>query len=241
MRKRKVTVVDICVFTGGEFPPPRAAAHFFKAAPGYVVAADSGLDAAELYGEAFGFVVNEIVGDMDSLTDSMRRLAMFPPCSVHRYARDKDFTDTELAMQLAFDWCGGLVERILLVGGGGGRLDHLLALKELCGTEYAPDIWLCGEQVVFCLSDSRRSILELGNILSSDTISVFPCGGSVAGSGERPSVSSRGLFWPLQDVSWGDGKYSLSNRSTCQEPVVITVESGRFIVVAPLRAIPKLC
>jgi len=107
---------------GGAGPAPGVLAAMAREAQ-RIVAADSGLDLCL----TAGIVPDLVVGDMDSLSDP-RLLDAYPPERVLRFPTDKDETDTEIGMRL-------LRERgyqsISIAGGGGGRLDHLMAIMGL--------------------------------------------------------------------------------------------------------------
>ena len=112
---------------GGEGPNPQ---QLKKIALGMdlIAAADSGLIAAE----KAGIDPNWIIGDMDSLEehtgDALKFLAGYPKDHVLTYPREKDYTDTELAINfLKEKGC----KEITIAGGGGGRIDHLLAVYYL--------------------------------------------------------------------------------------------------------------
>jgi thiamine pyrophosphokinase len=85
-----------------------------------VVAADSGVDHAA----ALGLRVDVAIGDFDSVTAAGLARAEDEGATVIRHPVAKDHTDLELAIDaaLAFE-----PTEIVVVGGHGGRLDHLLA------------------------------------------------------------------------------------------------------------------
>jgi thiamine pyrophosphokinase len=202
-------------FIGGEHPSPCLCG---KAASGadIIVAADSGLITAE---EA-GVKPDWIVGDMDSLDDESR-LAGYSKDRVIRYIADKDYTDTELALRLLWDkGCGHTV----LIGGGGGRIDHLFALRSLFDREPSPCEWLTGNEILYCVKSPQT--LEL-RVKSESPVSVFPCG-------EAPwRAASQGLKWALDALEWGTGFFSISNVAldgNCS----ISTEKGKFLVIVNL-------
>ena len=95
----------------------------------YVIAADIGLDHAL----ALGLTVDLLVGDLDSVSDAGRRRRSAPAWRSSTIVRDKDATDTELAIAGDLEGIprsGGRVGRT----GGGERLDH-----ELAGSCPSPD------------------------------------------------------------------------------------------------------
>jgi thiamine pyrophosphokinase len=200
------------VITGGEGPKPEALREIAAQAD-LIAAADSGLVAAE---EA-GLSLDWILGDMDSLDDPAR-LGKYPPERVIRYPREKDFTDTELAVALLREkGC----DEIWLAGGGGGRTDHLFAIFSLFEREPSagtcqdpdrratgsppvepPDRWFTASEEIRCLREGRalEAALPPGSL-----VSVFPLG---AGPWEAEST---GLKWPLDGLVWERGGLGLSN------------------------------
>lgn len=223
--------MSIFVFTGGGYPEPSAVACYFQQPPDYVLAADSGLTAAEKYAVYYKFSVNEIHGDMDSLLEPNRRLAAYPAASIHRYQADKDYPDTELALQAAWNRKYRPEQKIILIGGDGGRIDHLFALKELCSSPCAPDIWLCNNrQTVFCLSDTPGRTAGMEYSATAGTIvSVFPTGQIK----KDQRIRGQGLYWPIENLAWSRGEYSLSNRAADNASgcFSLTAECGSFIVI----------
>ncbi|KRM72802.1 thiamine diphosphokinase [Lacticaseibacillus brantae] len=65
------------------------------------------------------------VGDFDSLTAAERHQVEAAVSDIHYSIPEKDDTDTELALQLAFDQYGA--DAVTIYGATGGRLDHLLS------------------------------------------------------------------------------------------------------------------
>jgi len=200
-------------FIGGEGPAGTLVPELVGT-PDLVVAADSGLIAAE----NAGYRPDWIVGDMDSLEDTSR-LEAYPASRVLRFPRDKDDTDTELALRLLSAQGCDYRE---LVGGGGGRLDHLLALAALFDREDAPDRWLTSREDVRLIRGTISIRVTPGSL-----VSVFP-----AGSGPWQAESS-GLRWPLDSVTWSRGAYGISNVAETGM-VEVRVQSGRFLLILPL-------
>ena len=202
-------------FIGGESPEPetlRAIAH----GADLLVAVDSGLVACENAGLKPGW----IVGDMDSLDDT-RRLEKYPAATVLRFPPEKDFTDTELALKLLKErGC----DELWLSGGGGGRLDHLFAIRAIFERDDPPDRWFPGRQEVRCIREGRqfRAALAPGS-----GVSVFPLG-----AGPWKAESS-GLKWPLDDLVWKMGNAWISNVATGGE-VEIRAIKGRLMVITPV-------
>src|SRR6476659_10811756 len=84
-----------------------------------VIAADSGLGVAT----ALGLDVDHLVGDMDAVDARAVESAEAAGTTVDRHPVEKDATDLELAVDAAVRRGA---RRVVIVDGGGDRLDHLL-------------------------------------------------------------------------------------------------------------------
>lgn len=235
------------VLTGGTFPKKETGLPVLKKILGdlsrdvFIIAADSGLKIAEEY----SLVPDLILGDLDSV--SPRTLEKFKNLPKTTFIRDKDFPDTELALKTAEERGSELT---VLLGGGGGRLDHLFSIERFFHSETAPDFWIPDENIVAKIDgeDFNGGFSEfvwndffdeeiLDELFSKEydaktaiddrlMISVFACG---KGDFE---IEDEGLFWPLKNVDWKNGKYSLSNRPASKMiPVKLKAKKGRFIIV----------
>jgi thiamine pyrophosphokinase len=205
------------VFAGGEGPRPEKTQRLFTgpAKGALIAAADSGLLAAE----AAGLRPEWIVGDMDSLDDE-GRLKAYPAQSVIRYGVDKDYTDTELAFSLLREkGC----EDIWILGGGGGRTDHLFGIRSLFERDAFPVRWITATEDIYCVNapEEFSSDLEAGAL-----VSVFPLG-----PGPWKALS-RGLKWPLDSLLWPRGFFGLSNAAV-EGNFSIKTEQGRFMIIIP--------
>jgi thiamine pyrophosphokinase len=199
------------VFIGGEAPDNEFCRQLADEAD-LIAAADAGLICAE----NAHIRPDWILGDMDSI-DDISRLDKYPPDRVLRFPADKDFTDTELAIKLL---CEKSCGKITIVGGGGGRLDHTLAIAALFERENAPYRWFTKKEKIFLVSsDGFQHPVQKGSI-----VSVFPLG-----NGPWKAWSA-GLKWPLNSVSWKRGFFGISNAAETTS-ITIKVSAGRFLIV----------
>ena len=205
---------------GGEGPGPGTLREIVQGAE-LLVAADSGLASCE---EA-GLRPDWICGDMDSLDDP-GRLSKYASERVRRYPRDKDFTDTELALALLREQgC----DEIWIAGGGGGRVDHLFAIRALFDRDDPPNRWFPGRERG-CCADIRciRGGKSLSAVLLPGSIvSVFPLG-----KGPWEAESS-GLKWPLGGQGWQAGSFGISNVAA-EGGLEIRSIRGRFMAIMPM-------
>jgi thiamine pyrophosphokinase len=214
------------VFTGGEGPEPQTLKGLLgDLASALIVAADSGLALAE----AAGIIPDWIVGDMDSL-DNGKRLNHYPKEKVICYPVDKDYTDTEIALALL--WEKGCKDA-WIVGGGGGRLDHIFGIRDLFERERYPVRWITANEDIYCIdgggalggaiSGAKNNHLRL-TIKQGKLVSVFPLA-------DGPwKAESKGLKWDLGNAHWERGLFGLSNVAMADE-IEINAKQGRFIVV----------
>ena len=72
---------------------------------------------------ALGLHVDLLVGDLDSADPALVDAAVASGTTVERHPAEKDATDLELAFDAAI---ARGAQRVVLVDGGGDRLDHLL-------------------------------------------------------------------------------------------------------------------
>ena len=208
------------IFTGGKQPDMQLVLPWIHSAT-YIIAADSGL----LGVEAAGLVPDLLIGDMDSLPD-LSILDRYPPEKKRIWPTDKNFTDTELAFSVMKEKG---IDEIMLVGGSGGRMDHFFALLSLYKQEIFPAIWI-GEESVSITVGYGTFLWEacIAGLSSTDPVSIFPVGN------ESHSCISRGLHWPIADLDWDSGIFSLSNRSD-SDSILLKAIRGRFLLVIPLR------
>lgn len=234
--------MHIVIFTGGECPAPaQTEAYFSHHKPDYVIAADSGILAFERYDRHFAGLFSHdgmpdaILGDMDSLAEAhSAALQKYPAQLMQTFVEDKDFTDTELALEKARAVAGNAPWITLVGAGGGQRADHFLAVFDLFATDLRPDVWLCGAQA-FWYAPCGVSFAIAGLGLR-DVVSVSRTTSSRTGGALR----SEGLLWEY-DHFRAEGLPSISNRinPACyaqKKPVTITVEAGEFVLITPITA-----
>lgn len=199
----------VLIITGGKAPPISYIEHLLVKDP-YVVAADSGLD----YCEKWAISPNYIIGDMDSLKN-IPSLDKYPSDMVEVHPKEKDYSDTELALMHVQT----LSEMPVLIGGGEGRLDHSLALLALFQQEYCPVRWITAHEDIHLIKGKHTF-----PGIPGQKVSIFPL------KGNDFRCNSRGLQWPLDDVSWDKGCFSLSN-SILENRIELDVLSGRGLLM----------
>jgi thiamine pyrophosphokinase len=174
----------VVVVTGAAPLTPGAVAQIPAAA--IVLAADGALDHAL----AAGIRPAGLVGDLDSVSADALAWAE-EHATISRHDPDKDHTDTELALRMAVDLDPA---RLIMLSGGGDRLDHTFAALGALGHPALTsipriDAWW-GDQHVRVLHGPGRLAFELE---PCTTISVLALHGRCQG------VSVVGTEWTLDD------------------------------------------
>ena len=180
-----------------------------------VIAADGGI----LEAERLGLHVDLLVGDLDSAPPEAVERAP----RVERYPVDKDASDLELAVAAAV---AAEARRIVVVGGDGGRLDHLLGNAFLLGS----DRWAAVE-IDAVLGDARITVVRDERSIQGEVgelVSLYAVGGPARG------VTTTGLRWTLDEGELLPGSsLGLSNefvapRATARvrEGVVLAIRPG---------------
>ena len=208
------------IVTGGDAPGPEVLDRLPTADRVVVIGADSGVGHAL----SLGLVVDIAVGDFDSIDPEVLDAIERDGVDIRRHPVDKDATDLELALDVAL---GLGVEQILLLGGHGGRLDHLLGnAMVLADSRYAGVRLsaLMGSAVVTVVHPGRE--IELTGV-AQDYVSVLAVHGPAHG------VYLEGLLWSLEGATLAAGTtLGVSNRflgTTAR----IRIGSGTVLVIQP--------
>jgi len=183
-----------------------------------VVAADGGLERAA----ALGLAVDTVIGDLDSVAPGALAAAERAGVRIVRHPVRKDATDLELALDEALAVGAG---RVLVVASAEGRLDHLLSLLLLLGSERYGGVELdalVGEALVHVVRGERALRGRAGELVTL-----------VALGGPAQGVTTDGLEYPLagEDLEPGTTR-GVSNVFLGNEAAV-RVASGVLLAIRP--------
>ena len=212
----------VVIYLGGDGP---VEAPKIKGKVSAVIAADSGLELADSH----GIMVNLIIGDFDSADPEIVEKYVSAGSIKEEFPTEKEVTDFELALLAAKDY---EAENLIIIGGAGQRLDHLLGnISVLAGEQTSR--WIVDAH----FGDVNISICRPGqprNITSKfgECISLIPVGGHVEG------VSTSGLKWKLDEDSFNTNfARGISNEST-DENISVDVKSGSLAILhGPLESV----
>lgn len=191
----------------------------------------AGIDRGTLRLLNAGIVPEYSVGDYDSLTDAeYHRVELLIPEHV-RYAPEKDYTDTQLALKRAL--ARPDVTKIYLYGATGGRIDHELANLYLPMT---PELTAAVSKLVIIDATNRIEYLHNEQRIFKPNYG-FEYFGVVTLSAVT-NLSIAHAKYPLQDwsstlpFSWASNEFLRNvNGGIGKKPITVSVESGYVAVV----------
>ncbi len=165
-------------------------------------------------------VPDYLIGDFDSISEEDFTALAEAGASVMRFPSEKDMTDSELAIQVAYEkGC----RRIILLGAIGSRIDHTLSnlflLKKLADLNV--------EGVIVNEKNEIRMIRDHIELKSEkDTfLSLLPVDGNAVG------VTTSGLYYPLTEATLEVGSsWGVSNRFTA-DVASVSVKQGYLLVI----------
>lgn len=184
-----------------------------------MIAADSGADLAA----ASGVSVDVLVGDLDSISPEALEAARRRSTRIEAHDPDKDATDLQLALQAALRMDA---REIVVIGGGRGRLDHLLGNVAAITNRSLGDLpirWITERETAYVVRDRRRIPIRPGA-----TFSLVPVGGNARG------VTLTGSKWTLDNATLRSGAtLGISNRAL-QPEISVSVRTGTLLVIWPI-------
>lgn len=175
----------------------------------YIIAADSGLDIAEI----LGLKCNLAVGDFDSIENQ----TLLSNVEYEEYPKDKDYSDTELAIKHIKDMG---FDSYILIGGGEGRMDHLINIWSLFNKYGSPICWITRKESMYLVETKRSFITAKG-----ESVSIIP-----SNLKDESVVNCDDLKWKLNNFKIDNSHLSLSNEAT-KGNLVIDSKLGKVYVV----------
>jgi thiamine pyrophosphokinase len=206
----------VVVVAGG--PAPSVDAALGVPLDASVVAADGGLEHAA----SLGLRVDVAVGDFDSASADALAAAEAAGARIERHPAAKDATDLELALETALSLSP---DRVLVLAGDGGRLDHLLAALLLLGSPRWSSVELDAE-----IGSARAHVIHGERTLTGrpgELLSLLALHGPAEG------VRTEGLEYPLRGDTLQPGSTrGVSNLFVATE-ARISLERGVLVAVRP--------
>ncbi|GAB1408914.1 thiamine diphosphokinase [Desulfovibrionales bacterium] len=179
-----------------------------------------GVDGGCCHVEVLGRNPDLVLGDLDSVPAELVALYEEQSIEIIRHRVDKDFTDLELALELAMERGA---TRITVLGATGGRVDHFLA------NIFA--LTRCVEHgIPACIRDEAQSITVVDRELMlqgciGDIVTVLPL------TEQADNVWLHGMCYPLHGETLFFGSSRGVSNVLSAPQAQITVGSGRVLVI----------
>jgi thiamine pyrophosphokinase len=208
---------NVIIISGGRFGDPI----FFKKKiaeieASLIIVCDGGMR----HVRQLGIKPDVIIGDMDSIEPAQLTSYSVQGVQIIKYPANKDFTDTELAL----DYAMGLKPAAVYIWGAlGGRLDHTLANVFLLrkGKDASIKTYLIDEYCEAFIVDKEAAFVDAKGV----TVSLFAFSPKVEG------LSLSGFFYPLKDAILTMGE-SLGVSNIIDEAYAkISVRAGNLLVI----------
>ncbi|WP_461204469.1 thiamine diphosphokinase [Clostridium sp. DL1XJH146] len=207
--------MKIVVFCGGECPSLDLIQRELIESK-YIICADSGANCAYKCGLTPDF----IIGDMDSIDDNILEFfSLNEKVKIEIYPPEKDFTDTELALNRAIDLGA---DEIAFIGCTGTRVDHLmgnLVMLYKCLKKNVKGKIIDDNNEIFMISKDTKLLGHKGK-----TFSLMPYTEKV----ERLSII--GAKYCLKDYDLAIGNAMTISNVFNNTSVNISFKSGVLIV-----------
>ena len=188
-----------------------------------IIGADSGVD----FAHALGLHVDVAVGDFDSVTADGLARAEADGARIDRHPNEKDETDLELALDEVVR--SGATD-VLVLGVGGGRLDHLLAnLLLLASPRFAP----C--RVEARAGPARAHVVRGGDAATElpgeigELLTLLAIGGPASG------ITTHGLVYPLKGEALPESTSRGVSNVVESTPATVELEDGTLLAIFPGR------
>ncbi|MBQ9112846.1 MAG: thiamine diphosphokinase [Clostridia bacterium] len=198
------------IYTGGSIFKDNITEH--PRSDDLCIAADSGYKNALALGER----VDILLGDFDSFTEKL-------PDSIEivRVPAEKDFTDTQLAVQTAIERGA---DDIVIIGGLSGRLDHTLSNMSILED-------LCKLRVHAVITDGNNRVRYLSSTSTLIARSGYTYLSIIAVSERLKGVSIEGCKYPLKNATIArTNQFAVSNEIT-GNCALISVRKGECYIV----------
>jgi len=208
------------VVVGGDAPDPETVAQLDLPEGAVVIAADSGVDHAL----AAGLHVDVAIGDFDSVSPRGLDQVTAAGARVERHPAAKDHTDLELAMDEAL---GSGAPDVIVLGGDGGRRDHLFANLLLLSSPRYRTL-----HIAAYLGRSRVHVLHEGQVVRlggepGEVVTLLPVHGPAYG------IRTSGLRYPLRGEVLPAGTTRGVSNVLETPPAEVRLDGGTLVAVLP--------
>ncbi len=198
---------ELILISGGREPNFEWFKKINKNRPIYCV--DHGID----FCKKFNILPDFLIGDFDSAAENSINWSIANGVKIERHPVDKDFTDTQLALDKIND-----KNFVIITGAFGGRFDHLYSTIFTCANS----------KIKNCLIDESEAILFINGNESVD-IEFFkkPFALSLLPMNEIcEKVTINGVHWKLKNANLKMSIPNAISNRVDESKVTISIENG---------------
>lgn len=182
---------------------------------GYIIVVDGGAN----YIQKFNRTPDILIGDLDSIKPEVLRELQKKKVKTLVYQKEKDQTDSEIAVQYALE--SGFME-VNIVGFFGSRIDHMISLiNYLTKVANKAKIRLIQEFEDMYFVDKHISF----DSKAGDEISLIPLKTDTQG------VTTSGLYYKLKDETLDFASTRGVSNIASGKKVVVSLKNGTLLVV----------
>lgn len=210
------------IIAGGDIDIDYAKKYYEQNDFTFVIAVDGGLKIAEM----LDIIPNYIVGDFDTISPLILfKYENMNDVKIKRFKPDKDFTDTQIAINIAIEEESFSIS---ILGGTGSRLDHTLANVQLLQMALANGveaIIVSRNNRVRLLGTKRKDITIFKD--EYKYVSLIPMSDVVSG------ITTKGMKWNLSNFDFRideDISRGVSNEIVGQQ-AEIHIDGGTLILI----------
>ena len=182
-----------------------------------VIACDMGLDHADRY----GILTDMVVGDFDSVSPANKERILNDEVAYIRYPKEKDDTDTMIAMRLALEEGYRDIRMVCVFG---KRMDHTFSnIQTACYGAKAGALVRMYDKDTEVLVFSNRTITITG--VEGDSLSVFSL------TDESRGVTIKGTKYELEDAVLSNSFPLGQSNEFGDDTALVGVKEGILMVI----------
>ena len=156
--------------------------------------------------------IDYIIGDLDSISEEVLNYYKNKDVTVKRYPVKKDKTDSEISID---EICKMGIEKIIMIGAKGDRIDHFMANLNLL--YYADNI---GVNLVILDENNEITLIKEGqNYIDVSLI------------GEVQGITLKGFEYELEDYNLNFGSSILTSNVAKKERVLVEIGCGSLLCI----------
>ncbi len=184
----------------------------------WVIGVDGGISILK----ALSIVPSQLLGDFDSVSGLDEYLKLWPEAVCNQFPSEKDETDAELAMDQMLKMG---IDELVIVGGFGGRMDHLMGNIFLLDRVKSVKAYMIDD--INCLEMIKgpyERTIERDSLFGK-YISLVPLDAHIEG------VDLRGFKYPLDNAKIAFSETVGISNELSEEKGYISIKSGRALLI----------